>query len=122
MGFKESVARDIANVFLNTDEFAELHTIKFDDETYSNIPVVTQKITQSDRTVLQDDHVQGIYKLSMRAYFNSVDTNGHIPEQGKSFEINDGEALGKPFFQRCRVATAENKMGLICLELEAFDE
>lgn len=122
MGFKESVARDIAKVFLNTDEFANTHTIKFDGEVYKDIPVVIQQNEQSERDVLRDDHMRGIYMLSARVYFSAKDTGGNVPEQGKIFEINDGEALGKPFFVKYRVETSENIMGLVRLNLTAYRE
>lgn len=122
MGFKEMVDRDNAAVFLNADEFAEYHTIKFDGKVYEHIPVVLTKVRQSDRTILQSDYMQGVYLVTAKAYFNAKDTDENIPEKGKRFEINDGEALGKPFFQRYLVATSENAMGMICVELEAYDE
>lgn len=122
MSFKELVQSDSKNVFLNNNEFANLHTISFDGEEYANIPVVVTKIKQSDRTILQSDHMQGIYQLSAKAYFNAKDVNDHTPKQGAWFEIDEGEALGKPFFQRYRVATSENAMGMICVELEAYNE
>lgn len=122
MGFKEMVEQDNANIMLNTDEFAEYHTVKYDGKVYEHIPVVLTKVRQSDRTILQSDHMQGIYQLSAKAYFNAKDVNDHIPKQGTWFEIDEGEALGKPFFQRYRVATSENAMGMICVELEAYNE
>lgn len=121
-GFKDQIKRDNAAVFNNADEFAEYHTIKFDNKVYENIPVVLEKITQSERTILKIDHMQGVYKLSAKAYFNAKDVNDRIPKQGTWFEIDDGEALGEPFFQQYRVATSENAMGMICLELEAYNE
>lgn len=122
MGFKEMVEQDNAAIILNTDEFAEYHTIKYDGKMYEHIPVVLTKVKQSERTILQSDHMQGVYKLSAKAYFNAQDVNNRIPKQGTWFEIDDGEALGKPFFQQYRVATSENAMGMICLELEAYNE
>lgn len=122
MSFKEIVERDNAAIILNTDEFAECRTIKFDGEVYEHIPVVLTKVKRSDRTILQSDHMQGVYLVTAKVYFNAKDTCEKIPEKGKRFEIDDGEALGKPFFQRYRVATSENAMGMICVELEAYDE
>lgn len=121
-GLKDQIKRDNAAVFNNADEFAEYHTIKFDNKVYKNIPVVLEKITQSERTILQSDHMQGVYQLTEKAYFNAKDVNDRIPKQGTWFEIDEGEALGKPFFQRYRVATSENAMGMICIELEAYNE
>lgn len=122
MSFKEQAALDNANVFLNSAEFADLHTIRFDGEEYADIPIVLEKIRQSERTILQSDHMQGVYLISAKAYFAEKDVEGNIPEQGKLFEIDDGEALGKPFFVRYRVATSDVAMGMICLELEGYDE
>lgn len=123
MSFKEQAAADSANVFLNVGEFADMHTIRYGGKEYSDVPVVLEKIRQAERNVvLQSDHLQGIYTLSAKAYFNEVDVGNHIPEQGGRFEIDDGEALGKIFYQRYRVTTCDVAMGMICLELEAYDE
>ena len=122
MGFKDTVKQDIQNNFLNCDEFAEPHTVRFDGEEYKDIPVVLEVVKQSERQVSVSDHLQGIYSVTSKAYFDIEDTKGNMPEQGKYFEIDDGEALGKPYFRRYRVVTVENAMGMICLELEQFDE
>ncbi len=122
MSFKELVEADSKSVFLNGNEFADLHTIRFDSNEYADIPLVITKIKQSDRVVVQSDHMQGIFLVSEKVYFNLEDTDGNIPEQGKMFEIDEGVALGRPFFQRYNVITVENAMGMICVELEALDE
>lgn len=122
MGFKEMVEYDNAAILLNTDEFAEIHTIKFGNKVYEHIPVVLEKLKQSDRTILQSDHMQGVHLVSAKVYFNANDVDDHIPRHGEWFEIDDGKAIGKPFFMRYRVATAQNAMGMICVELEAYDE
>ena len=122
MGFKDTVKQDIQNIFLNCDEFAEAHTVRFDGKEYKDIPVVLEVVKQSERQALTSDHLEGIYSVTSKAYFDIKNTEGNIPEQGKYFEIDDGEALGKPYFRRYRVVTAENAMGMICLELEQFDE
>lgn len=122
MSFKESVEADNLGVFLNAEEFADKHTIKFDGKTYENINVTFIKVKQSERKILQHDHMQGAHQLTAKAYFDAGDVNNRIPKQGEWFEIDDGKALGKPFFMRYRVATAQNAMGMICVELEAYDE
>ena len=121
MAFKDMIAADNAAVMLNTAEFAEMHVIKFDGNTYE-IPAVLEKIRESDMAVPQSNRTQGVYKLSAKVYFNAKDVNENVPEQGKTFEIDDGEALGKPFFVKYRVATSENALGMVCVELEAYDE
>lgn len=122
MSFKESVEADNLGVFLNTDEFADKHTIKFGEKTYENISVAFIKVKQLERKILQHDHLQGVHQLTAKAYFDAGDVNDRIPRQGERFEIDEGKALGKPFFQRYRVTTAQNAMGMICVELEAYDE
>ncbi|MCH5207544.1 MAG: hypothetical protein J1F04_01560 [Oscillospiraceae bacterium] len=121
MGFKEMVKADI-EVFLNPEEFAEKHTIKFDGMTFEDIDVTLIKVKQSDRIIPKDDHMQGVHLVTAKAYFSVEDTDGKYPEHGAHFEIDDGEALGKPFFERYRVVTVENAMGMACLELELYDE
>ena len=37
-------------------------------------------------------------------------------------EINDGFALGKPYFRKYTVVTSDCEMGIVNLELEAYDE
>ncbi len=122
MGFKDMVKSDIAKVLMNTEEFAESHTAKYDGEVYRDIPLILQKVKQSDRTVVQGDHAEGIYLVTAVAYINEKALDGVIPEQGHIFEIDDGEALGKPFFRRYSVVTSKCEMGLITLELRYYDE
>ena len=122
MSFKDMVKRDIKGVFLNTDEFAQLHTVRYDGEEYRDIPVSLQKIRQSDKKAGSNNHSEGIYLVSAKAYFDINDTDGKLPEQGMIFAVDDGEAKRKPFFVRYRIVTSENVMGMACLELEAYDE
>ena len=103
MGFKDMVKSDIANVLMNTEEFAESHTVKYDGEVYEDIPIILQRVKQSDRPIIQSDHAEGIYLVTAVAYINEKDLDGVIPEQGHRFEIDDGEALGKTFFRKYSV-------------------
>lgn len=122
MGFKDMVKQDIQSIFLNCDEFAETHTVKFNGDEYKDIPVVLEVVKQSERQTTASDHMEGIYSVTAKAYFDINNTEGKMPEQGKYFEINDGEAVGETYFRRYRVVTAEDAMGMVCLELELFDE
>ena len=69
MSFKESVEADNLGVSLNTEEFADKHTIKFDEKTYEDISVAFIKVKQSERKILQNDHMQGVYQLTAKAVF-----------------------------------------------------
>lgn len=121
MGFKEQVAADNA-VFLNPEEFADKHTVRYDCETFYDIPVVLEQLKESDRTVIQSDHAEGIYKVSAKAYLAQKDIDGAFPERGCIFEIDNGEALGETFFDKYKIVTSSVEMGMIILELERYDE
>ena len=70
----------------------------------------------------QGNDSEGIYLVSAKAYFDINDTDGKLPEQGMIFAVDDGEARGKPFFRRYTILTSDCEMGMVVLELEAFDE
>lgn len=120
--FKDMVEEDIHDVFLNTDEFADLHTVRYDGEVYENIPVVLMKVKEAERPALTDDHIQGIHLVNATVHIALSDLNGIQPEQKKIISIDDGVALGKPFFRRYRIVTSDCEMGMVVLELEAYDE
>ena len=122
MNFKEMVEADNKSIFLNSNEFAEIRTVEYDGITYSDIPVLLTKIKEKERPVLVDDNMQGIHLVSSVAHIALSDLGGIIPEQKQIIKINDGEALGKPFMRSYRVITSDCEMGMINLELEAYDE
>lgn len=120
-GFKDMVAADIHNVFLNTDEFAELRTIRYDGEEYVDIPIVLTGLKEQDRRQLQSDHVQGLYLDTSVLHCALSDLGGKQPEKGGRIEVNDEEG-GGGFFRRFYVASSVCEMGMLRVELEAIDE
>ncbi len=124
--FKDMVEADNKNIFLNVDEFAEPHTVKYNGETYSDIPVLLTKVKETKRPVLVigrgDDHLDGLHMANAVAHIALADMNGVIPEQKQLISINDGEACGQPFMMTYRIKTSDCEMGMIRLELEAYDE
>lgn len=120
-GFKDMVAADIHNVFLNTEEFAELRTIRYDGEEYVDIPIVLTGLKEQDRRQLQSDHVQGPYLVTSVLHCALSDLGGKQPEKGGRIEINDEEG-GGGFFRRFYVASSVCEMGMLRVELEAIDE
>lgn len=120
-GFKDMVATDIHNVFLNTDEFAELRTIRYDGEEYVDIPIVLTGLKEQDRRQLQSDHVQGLYLVTSVLHCALSDLGGKQPEKGGRIEVNDEEG-GGGFFRRFYVASSVCEMGMLRVELEAIDE
>lgn len=115
--FKDMVQADIKNVFLNSDEFADLHTVIYDGITYENIPLVMSGIKEKDRQQLVWDHVQGLYLVTSVMHCAAYDLGGVVPEKGMKIKINDGD-----FFREFFVASSVNEMGMIRVELEAIDE
>lgn len=60
--------------------------------------------------------------MTATVYIALSDLNGVIPEQKQTISIDDGEALGEPFFNEYRILTSDCETGMVVLELEAFDE
>ena len=127
MSFADMVAADNRNVFLNCDEFAELHTVIYDGVTYdgedhSGIPIVMTRLKQSKTVVPVTDHVEGLRTVSALAHIALEDLNGTEPEEGAWIEISDGQALGRPFMRRYKIVTCGLAMGMLSLELEAKED
>lgn len=122
MSFKKMVEEDIGSVFLNGDEFAECHTVSYNGELYENIPLLLTKVKESEHPVVPSEGAPGIHKVSVVVHISLHDMRGKVPEQKQLIRIDDGEALGQPFFCTYRIVTSDVEMGMIVLELEAYDE
>lgn len=123
-GFRDMVTADIRGVFLNTDEFAEKRSVRYDGETYSDIAVVLSGPTQEARgktvsgSQSPSDHVRGLHSVSAVLYCAAEDLGGKQPKQGTGIEITTRE--GGRFFQKYYVVASSNEMGMLCVELEAL--
>lgn len=125
MSFRDMVSNDIQTVFLNDNEFAERRIVKYDGETYAGddgngISVVLSNIKERDRHQTVQDHAAGLYIVSQTLHCDLADLNGVKPEKGMRLEINDAE--GSSYFQRFIVAQRGDEMGMLRIELEAYDE
>ncbi|MCD8015031.1 MAG: photosystem II reaction center PsbP family protein [Lachnospiraceae bacterium] len=120
--FKDMVDADIRNVFLNTAEFAETHTIVYDGVTYADIPALLTRPTLEERTQLAFSTVSndGLYKVTAMLHCHLADIGGALPERGAVLKCTDGD--GTAFLRRYYVETAVREMGMCHLELRAFDE
>lgn len=121
--FKDCAAADIHAVFLNPDELAEIRTIRYDGETYTDIRVVEVGPKESKRSSvvqMQSDFGQGLYKRTIILYVAEKDLDGSKPEQGTRLSMNDKQ--GGTFFHKYRVAESGTEMGMFRLELEEIDE
>ena len=120
-GFKDSVAEDIKSVFLNPDEFAEIRTVVYDGNTYTDIPIVMSGFKEKDRRQTVRDHGQGLYLVNSVLHCHVDDIGGYQPEKGQRIKINDQEG-GGGFFREFYVASSVVEMGMVRAELEAIDE
>jgi len=120
-GFKDMVFADLHGVFLNDKEYAEKRTIRYDGDTYTDIPVVLSGIKEKDRRQLVSDHIQGLYLASMVLHCARSDLGGKQPEKGSRLQINDREG-GGGFFKDFYVASSVTEIGMLRVELEAIDE
>ena len=105
LSFRDCIAADIHQVFLNEDEFAEIHTV-------DGKPM---------RAILDDDglqqrdaarggvHTDGLYQNRRLLYLSKADYGGR-PVPGKALNLD-----GRIWY----VVQAEDAAGLLSIELEA---
>ena len=105
MDFKDCIAADLHGVFLNENEFAELHTV-------DGKPM---RVLIDDDALLERDaarggvHTDGLYKTRRLLYLAKEDYGGR-PAPGKALNL-DGRVW--------RVAEASEAAGMLSIELEA---
>lgn len=119
MSFKDIIQQDIKRVFLNDGEFAEEHNIIYDNQTFPQIPILLTKIKQSESTT---NNAEGLYIVSAVAHIALSDMRGIVPEQDQYIRIDDGTALGHPFYREYKIITSSCDAGMIVLELQVYGE
>jgi len=118
LSFKEAVSNDVQGVFLDTEEFADLHTIKYGGKVYTDIPVSLQDIEETDREQQKDDHLPGIFRAKAVLFCALSDLGGTLPEHGTKIEISSPR--NKRFFHKYDIGSAGEEMGMVRLELGRF--
>lgn len=118
-GFRDMLASDIGDVFLNTDEFAEKYTIVYDGARYEEVPAVFTGMHEDERPQLQDDHAQGLYRAARVINFALSALDGVQPEQGTRISIGSG---GDAYMQEFYIASSDTEYGMVRAELEAIEE
>lgn len=117
MSFRDSVESDNTRVFMNTEEFAEPHTVRYDGDEYRGVRCVISKLKQKERTTTMRDHAQGLYAVTAVFHCPAEMMDGNVPEKGARIQIDD-EGFMKDYY----VAQSACDHGMIRLELEAYDE
>lgn len=117
MSFKDMVAVDNLNVFLDLETFGEKHTIAYDGETYADVQCVISQLKEQDRSTKMRDHAQGLYLVTAILHCRIDDIGGILPEKGGKIYVSDNGFMRQYF-----VSQAGCDMGMVRLELEAIDE
>ncbi len=103
MNMKEAILQDLS-IFVNIDEFAELHEVNG-----QTIPVVIDADITKKRLRYRDESYDGVYSGQVVVYVKSADLPG-VPAIGSVFRLD-----GKMYL----VANASNEMGILEITLEA---
>lgn len=102
--FKDQVKKDVAGIFLNTDEFSDTHLINGVE-----MPAQIDNIEQIEREQRGNQHMDGIYTQQKLIYVSAADF-GPLPKQGSLFKLDD---------RRYRVADAIDEGGVYSITIEA---
>lgn len=104
MNFKDIIASDVHDAFMNAEEFSEMHTINGVE-----MPVQVDSNEQIEREKRFNQHMDGIYKNQKLIYVSATDY-GPMPKQGTLIKFD-----GRPY----KVADAISEDGIYSLILEA---
>lgn len=118
LSFKEALQGDVHSVFLDTEEFSDLHTVKYDGKVYKDIPVSLQDVEEGERKQPKDDHMLGIFQVRAVLFCARADLGGLLPEQGTYMEISS--ARNPRFFHKYQIGSAGEEMGMVRLELGRY--
>ena len=104
MNFKDIIASDVHDAFMNEEEFSEMHMINGVE-----MPVQVDSNEQIEREKRFNQHMDGIYKNQKLIYVSATDY-GPMPKQGTLIKFD-----GRPY----KVADAISEDGIYSLTLEA---
>ncbi len=113
--FRDILAADLRNVFLQPGELAELRTVRYDGKTYENIPVSLQDSGLRQRQRNGIDNAQGLFTAHSVLFCALEDLGGKLPKQGNLLEIGQENGFFRPYL----IASATHELGMLKLELEA---
>lgn len=104
MNFKDIIASDVHDAFMNAEEFSKMHMINGVE-----MPVQVDSNEQIEREKRFNQHMDGIYKNQKLIYVSATDY-GPMPKQGTLIKFD-----GRPY----KVADAISEDGIYSLTLEA---
>lgn len=104
MTFKEILRKDVHDIFMNTDEFSEIHIVNG-----VKMPVQIDSNEQIEREKRVQSHMDGMYKKQLLIYVSALDY-GPLPGIGKPVTIDGAKFI---------VTDSINEGGIYSLHLEA---
>lgn len=104
MGFKNIVREDVHNVFLNIEEFSEIHTING-----KSMPVQVDSNEQIEREKRSAKNIEGIF-TNQRLIYVAASDFGPMPKQGSLLTMDN---------RMFRVADTVDEDGIYSITLEA---
>lgn len=84
MGFKELAARDIQTVFLNSDEFGEIHNV---DGKSMTVIIDGMEVVERSKKQIEHGRVDGIYEKQIIMYV-SRSQFGNLPAIGRRLTLD----------------------------------
>ena len=101
--FKDAIAADIKNVFINTDEFADEHDIN---------GVMIPCVISDDMTAGASASLEGIFLNTLTIHVSKDDLD-EIPVEGELLRVNGSMHV---------VRSVSNEMGMLVITCEANDQ
>lgn len=104
MTFKDIIANDVHQTFLNTEEFSDMHVVNGVE-----MPVQIDSNEQIEREKRYSQNIDGMY-LNQKLIYVAASDYGPLPKQGSMLTL-DG--------RKYRVADAIDEYGVYSITLEA---
>mgnify|MGYP003370519027 FL=1 len=86
MGFKEAAFQDIKNVFLNLDEFGEVHVV---DGKEMVVIVDGLEVVERSKKQIEKGRIDGVFEKQILMYVARTDF-GLLPAVGRSLKLDRG--------------------------------
>lgn len=102
--FKDIIANDVHQTFLNPDEFSDIHKVNGKD-----MPVQIDTNEQIEREKRMNQNVDGVY-MNQKLIYVAASDFGAMPKQGAVLNLD-----GKIY----RVADAVDEYGIYSITIEA---
>ena len=98
MSFKDQIKQDLSDVFLNLDEFADLHRIEGNE-----VPVVIDSDIMAKLSKIGDNRIQGMDEADMVIMGKASDLPENL-DPGRLLNVDGREVI---------VVTTTSEMGLV---------